>query len=522
MEQRGRIFFWVVVAIAATLLLIRLDAPPLSDPDEARFARTTFEMSENGDLVIPTFQGKPRLAKPPLLHWLQMALFQVFGAHGWVARLPAALATLGSLVLVGWVARRRFGEEGAAWAAAIFMTLPLVLIIGRIGTTDALLSVHVFAALALDMVEPDEDRPLKAASIGALLGLAFLAKGPVGVVLPLLGMLAGRTATGRSVVPSLRATLAFLTGWSIVAVPWMLAFAARLSLATAWDTVRGEVLERYFAGTSHVKPAWYFLVIVLVGFAPWVGPMVLGIVRAFRQRRDPAARTALYAAAALVVGVLFFSLGKGKLPQYILPLAPLVALVVTWELARELEDPRRRRLGMWLLTATLVLLAAVLAAAAVVREEFWERASAIVAFVGYTAGTVVALVGAIGHRPRMVYGATAAATALLLLIAGVVIHPAVGEYRSTRPLVERVPELTSDRPVIAVAIDLPSLTWYLDRETEKIPVKFLPARLERDDDPVLIVADLEFPRLSAELRSRLHELGRAGKLRAFEVLPASP
>ena len=111
---------------------------------------------------------------------------------------------------------------------------------------------------------------------------------------------------------------------------------------------------------------------------------------------------------------------------------------------------------------------------------------------------------------------------MFLLTAGVVIHPAVGEYRSTRPLVERVPELTSNRPVIAVAIDLPSLAWYLDRRTEKILVKFLPARLERDDDPILIVADLEFPKLPEEIRSRLHELGRAGKLRAFEVIPTAP
>ncbi|MDX1389142.1 MAG: hypothetical protein R3344_08125, partial [Acidobacteriota bacterium] len=368
---------------------------------------------------------------------------------------------------------------------------------------------------------PDDGRPYRAASIGALLGLAFLAKGPVGVVVPLLGMLAGRTATGRPVVPGPRTAMLFLAAWTVVAGPWILALGVRLSLGTAWGTVRSEVLERYFAGTSHVAPPWYFLVIVPAVFAPWAGPMAVGVVRAFRQRKDPAARTALYAASAFVVVLVFFSLGKGKLPQYILPLAPLVALVVTWELARELEVPRLRSLSMWLLAATLAVLGVVLAAAAVVREEPWERAAGVVGSLAFLLGTAAAVVGAVRHRPRAVYGAAAGAMAILLLTAGAVIHPAVGEYRSTRSLVERVPELR-DRSVIAVAIDLPSLTWYLDRSPEKVPVKFLAARLERGDDPVLVIADLEIPELPAELRPRLHELGRAGKLRVFEVDPGSP
>ena len=132
------------------------------------------------------------------------------------ARLPAALATLGTMFLLAWVTRRRFGDEGAIWASAIFITLPLVAVLGRVGTTDALLSVHIFAALAIDMAEYGETGKNRGGVMGALLGLAFLAKGPVGVILPILMILAGRTVAGRNVVPRWRAVLTFVAGWSVV------------------------------------------------------------------------------------------------------------------------------------------------------------------------------------------------------------------------------------------------------------------------------------------------------------------
>ena len=120
-------------------------------PDEARFARTSLEMQRSGDPVVPTFEGRPRLVKPLLLHWIQSALFSVLGTAEWVARLPSILATLGTLALTGVVARRRFGEPGAFWAMTCLITMPLFIVIGRLGTADALLMLHVWAIVAYDL-----------------------------------------------------------------------------------------------------------------------------------------------------------------------------------------------------------------------------------------------------------------------------------------------------------------------------------------------------------------------------------
>jgi 4-amino-4-deoxy-L-arabinose transferase-like glycosyltransferase len=520
-EERGRLFFWIVVAVAAALLLLRLGTPALIDPDEARFARTTVEMVRSGDLVVPTFEGVPRAVKPPLLHWIQAAFFRLLGPGGLSARLPAALATLGALFLVAWVARRRFGEEGAAWAAAIFITTPLVVVIGRLGTIDALLSVHVFAALAIDMAEYGETGPNRGAVIGALLGLAFLAKGPVGVVLPLLMMLAGRTAAGRNVLPQGRAVLGFAAGL-LVAVPWSAVFIRRLGIERALGTLRTEAFERYFAGTDHVQPAWYFAAVVLVAFSPWVGPLAVALVRAMSLRRDPVARTGLYAAGAFLAALLFFSIGRGKLPHYILPAAPLAALLVTWELGQALSAPKERRTGALLLTGALFAEAIVLGALAAVFPMEAARVTGSIAALAYGIAALTALWGLLGQRPRVVYGAAAAAGAALLLTSALVLHPALASNRSAAALVETVPELQGDSPLVVVDIRLPSLTYYLDRSPEAITAGEIDRRLDHDDSPILILAAEDLARVPRTTRARMRELGRAGKLHALSEIDLDP
>jgi 4-amino-4-deoxy-L-arabinose transferase-like glycosyltransferase len=512
--RAGRALVVVVLAAVAILLLGSVRAP-LLDPDEARFARTSVEMLRSGDPVVPTYEGEPRLVKPPLAHWLQTVLFRTFGVHPWLARVPAMLSALGSLLLVAWVARRRFGNEGAAWAAAIFLTSPLVVVTGKIGTLDALLAIHVFAALALDMAEPDEAGPYRGAAVGALLGLAFLAKGPVGVILPLLAMLAGRTASSRSVVPRLRAASSALLAMAAVILPWGLAFVQRIGTEGVESTLQQEVFSRFVEGTAHVQPPWYYGVVLAIGFLPWVAPLALAMVRVVGNRRSPAARTALYAAAALLIGVGFLSLGKGKLPNYLLPLAPLVALLVTWELGKEIERRHESMLGSVLLTFTLMAMTLLYGAAAAVPRLADHAPMALTGAFLHGAALVVACGGLLARSPRRVYGAAAVGTGLFLLVLSAVLFPRFAEERSCRRLVAGVPELDSGRPVVRVDVRVPSLTFYLDRVPELIPWQAVPARVARGDRPLLVVAEADRP-IVERLGVPLRKVGQVGRWHVYE------
>ena len=514
--MQGRLAWAVVVAVFAAALLWGAGSVPLLDPDEARFARTSLEMLRTADPVVPTFEGQPRLTKPPLLHWTQAALFRVLGPEELAARLPSIVSTLGLLFMTVWILRRRFGDEGAAWAAAAFAAFPLVVALGKIGTIDALLSLHVGAVLALELAGTREHRSAVPAAVGAVLGLAFLAKGPVGVVVPLLVMRGGRTAVGGEVVPPVRAWLLGAAAWCAVVLPWGLAFVRRVGIADTAGLIRREALERYFSDdTLHGKPFWFYLAVGAVGLFPWGATLVLGVVRALRKRRDPAARTAAYAAAGLVVCLAFFSIGRGKLPSYVLPLAPLAAIVIAWEIGQETAAARGRRAGPLLAAASLAIGAAALAGAALtgVRPEFRAAIATGSAILG--AGALAAIAGLARGRPREVHAAVAAAGLAFATVCSAIALPVLGRERSAAGLVRDVPALSSGRPVVTFEKHLPTLTFYLDRVLEWRGVAEVAERVARPDHLLLVVDQEDLPLLPPETRGMIEEVGHSGRYRVF-------
>lgn len=521
MEEKGKLALLAAIAGALLLLFVRLGAYPLLDPDEARFARTSVEMMRSADYVVPTFEGEPRLVKPPLLHWVQASLFQLGGPNELLARLPAAAATFVSLLLVAWIGWRRFGFEGSAWAVATFLTFPIVVFLARVGTLDALLSVHVLAVLALDLVQHDHTELERSGVIGLLLGLAFLVKGPVGVVLPLAMILAGRTATGRDVVPSMKTVITTALAWSAVVMPWGLVFIRRIGGGNVFRVLRIETFDRAVIGTAHVEPWWYYLVVCLVAFLPWAGPLFLGTVRGLTRWHDPDSPTGPYAAAAFGTGLVFFSFSKGKLPSYILPLAPLAALVVTFELGQELVNPKRRRAGSSLVVVTLVALSVGLGAAAATSLERDVQGAAYVGAAAFGLASLMGLFGVLRSAPRIVYGAAAVGSFAFLLAVIVGAPSVLATTRSSAPLVDAVPALRSARPLVLVDIRIPSLTYYADRVPERVPSEKLAERLDRGDAPLVVLADSEPDRLPAGVRLRLRELAHSGKLRVFEPVGVS-
>ncbi|HXI03162.1 MAG TPA: glycosyltransferase family 39 protein, partial [Candidatus Saccharimonadales bacterium] len=137
---------WAVAIGAVALLFTLLGRLPLLDPDEGRYARTSQLMIERGDLVVPWFEGRPRLEKPAFFYWMEAAAFSALGFTETAARLPSAAAAAGTLLWLYLFARRRAGEATALAACAICATTPLFLALGRTATTDMTLTFFVFGA----------------------------------------------------------------------------------------------------------------------------------------------------------------------------------------------------------------------------------------------------------------------------------------------------------------------------------------------------------------------------------------
>jgi len=244
----------------------------------------------------------------------------------------------------------------------------------------------------------------------------------------------------------------------------------------------------------------------------------VGLWRVVLLRDDPAARTALYASAGLVTGIVFFSLAASRLPNYILPLAPVAALIVVWQLGQELEDPRRLG-GSLSLAVTSGAFAILLVAASFRLDEPAYVLAARAGAVLFFGGCGVAIVGLFRRNPRLAYGGAAATSFLFLALVMTTVLPVVGRQRSAASLVEAVPELKAGQLVFVVDMRLPSLTYYLDAIPEPVDMANLAERISVAGRGLLVFDKRDFPQTPESVRDRLEPIGEQGKYQVFRLSP---
>ena len=216
-----------IVLFSLTLLLAGNWILPLTDRDEARFGEASREMLQRGDYVVPWFNGAWRLDKPALIYWCQIASYNVFGDNPFGARLPSALFTTGTaLLLVRWGKKITSDNKTALIAGAMFVAGLHVAIIGRVATAD--MAMVFFCALAAwsgwELTRPDQPRRRWWWIFYVALGLGFLAKGPI-AWLPLGGLLLGRALRKDSfqlplieILTGLALTVTLVAAWGLPAM----------------------------------------------------------------------------------------------------------------------------------------------------------------------------------------------------------------------------------------------------------------------------------------------------------------
>jgi 4-amino-4-deoxy-L-arabinose transferase-like glycosyltransferase len=323
----------LLLALVAALLLFRLDAVPLVGPDEPRYARVAVEMHRAGDWVRPTLQGQPWLEKPALYYWLAGAAYTLFGETAAAARLPSVLASVCVVGLTALAGARLFGNAAGLHAAFALGTSLLFFVYGRAASMDMLLAAGVTGATAiagLRLLGLLGRWAMPAAWTCA--ALATLAKGPLGVLLPALVLGAFVLVRRRwGVLRELLSPLGILA-FLLVAGPWY---------AAVWRDQGQHFVDVFlldhnvqrFTSTIHRHPGppWYYLPLLVAGLFPWSGLLLPGLARLWPRRVPADLFVALWAGVPLV----FFSLAGSKLPGYILPCLPPLA-VIAGRAARDL------------------------------------------------------------------------------------------------------------------------------------------------------------------------------------------
>jgi 4-amino-4-deoxy-L-arabinose transferase-like glycosyltransferase len=316
----------------------------LFEPDEGRYAEIPREMLTRGEWVVPYLQGQPYLDKPPLLYWLVMASYRLFGVHDWAARLVPALAVHAAILITYLLGRRSLGERAAFWGALLLALAPGFLSMGRLLILDGLLSLWVVTSLlsAFEAVRGPRLRWSWWLTAALACGLGVLTKGPIAVLL-LVPPLWGHRRLAGGCPLSWRARLTFAGVVLAAAVPWYVAVCVRVP-AFAYHFLWEHNVVRFLTPFDHLEPVWYYGPVVLAGLLPatlWAlpfGRFLLSGDEATARLRCPELGFVLLAGGW---GVLFFTLSGCKLPTYVLPAFPLLALaagyflsVTSWRLSR--------------------------------------------------------------------------------------------------------------------------------------------------------------------------------------------
>lgn len=293
----------------------------LFDLDEGIYAAALTEMRLRGDWLVPTYGGAPFFEKPILQYWAALGTLSL-GVPGEVAlRLPSVIASLGTVVLVYRFARARWGEAAALSSSVALVLAPLFAGVGRMFMPDALLVFFLTAAMLSFWSSVEGHIHYRWLAL-ACLGAAVLAKGPMPVVVFML-VLGALWLRRKGVRSSLRG--GWLVGvalFFVVVGAWYLPVALREGGTFFHEFVVRQNLGR-LAGEdrAHLGPVYFYLPVLIVGFAPFS----LALPLVWRDRDRDALSVYLWAWAAVVF--ILFSTAGSKLPHYILPTFPPLALL---------------------------------------------------------------------------------------------------------------------------------------------------------------------------------------------------
>ena len=469
----------VLLALCLLAFLPGFMRTPPIDRDEARFAQATKQMVETGDYVDIRYQDEVRYKKPVGIYWLQAASVTIGSALGvkdaqfkiWLYRVPSFIGATGGVLLTYWTALA-FASRRAALLAGVMMASSILLGVEvRLAKTDAMLFLTVVAAMgAMARIYLGEGG--QGVRRQWVLPVIFWTAIAGGILIkgPLILMIAGLTAAALIAFDrnarwllALRPALGLL--WVLLLVlPWFAAIVLKSGNAFFSESVGHDMLSKVASGQeSHGAPPGYYLLLFFGTF--WPACIFSGLVAPaiWRDWRQPATRFLL---AWLIPSWLVFEIVVTKLPHYVLPLYPAIAILMA---ARIVPNNLSRKVwlergGFWWFAVPLVA-----GLGAIIGLGVLGGRPGLLAMI-FTAAAII-----FGFRAWWLYGADgpersmmrAAAAAILLSIAVYArIIPFLPNLFPSPAIARAVQNTSCEQPQVAAAgYHEPSLVFLVGTET---------------------------------------------------------
>src|ERR1700722_9878501 len=450
----------IAACVVFICLFSGLGAVGLLGPDEPRYAWIARAMAETGHWVTPRLYGQPWFEKPVLYYWAAALGFRLDLPAEWAARLPSAIAALAAAFTVGWLGWKHYGAEEslrkspAFFAPLIFSTSVAAIGFSRAATPDMLFSAFIALAMASvssvfcgrgalratseAVLTPQRHEKLALACFGVFLGLAVLAKGPAALILVggAIGVWVAATIQWR---PALLLFHPIAIGsFCLVALPWYILCAAR-NPEFIHVFIFQHNFQRYLTPVfQHAQPFWFFVWITLLAMLPWTVLLIStgqeGL-RVWREKSWTDSPGFFYACWA-IFPIAFFSLSQSKLPGYILPAVPPLALLCGISAPRAFHKSRSGAifigLGISLVWIALAFSSFFMARKFPLAERIGQP---LIAGLTITISLLVLAILFAGIRQNLlgVVGISSLAVAAAVAVAGLMILPAMDPYFSARP-----------------------------------------------------------------------------------------
>jgi 4-amino-4-deoxy-L-arabinose transferase-like glycosyltransferase len=468
----------LVLPLATVLFSTGLAGRDFWAPDEPRTGVIVRGILESGSWAALSDNGQPYLEKPPLAFWLGALASRAAGrVSEFAVRLPSSVAAMLSALVLFYLGRDLFGRRVGALAAIVAATSKDFFMEARWAHPDMLFALFLLAAcLAYRRAGAGGRRRWWLAGFYVAIGLAILTKGPAGLALPLLAILAFHAATRDR--PSLRRS-GIVWGAPLAILPtaiWLLAFRASTGASFPLGQALGEVARRVTSGVHHPHPFHHLLASLAIEFLPWTLFLPAAVWLTFPRPGSRLDRENAYLYSWILVILSVFALSAEKRGVYLLPLLPLLAILVArlWDTALMGWDPSPvdRGIGAALVAGLLGGLAAsgyYLPRIAKSLPELAGPAAWLAAAVLLT--TVAAILGRFrrgGGFALSVFASGIAAS--YLLVAGTVL-PALDPFKSARAFSRDVAGTVGTAPLGIYPDPHDAYVYYTER-----PIQVLTSR----------------------------------------------
>jgi hypothetical protein len=471
--------YWTIglFIFSAWVLFFNLGGAALFEPDEGRNAEIAREILLLRDWVTPHYDFIARLDKPILFFDLVALSYKVFGISEWSARLPSALTAFGCLALTYFFSRSLFGRWAALWSSLILLTSVEFFVLSRIVILDMLFTFFLTLALCCFFlgqrgVERGQAK-VQFLLMYAAMGAATLVKGPIGVMLPAAAIGFYLVFTKRWMLVRHMEIPLGISIFLLTAAPWYLLAELRNPGYLHHFLWEENVARFATAQFKRSEPWYYFIGVLTVGFFPWTTLLPTTIADLWKRSLKG---ERLFLILWIALPLLFFSLSSSKLPHYILPIYPPLAIIVGATIAKALTDSTAKKTWvLWFPAVTFILLSFVLTLVVLWPDFLPYRFQAYIhdifprppipLIVGLQLTPILALLAISERRwakQEFLYPATAFAFALVVLVALPTVTN-VSLTRSSKQLAEKAALFIGDKDQLVLYGGYPSsLPFYLN------------------------------------------------------------